>query len=55
MPYLFIFSFHFAFDDYQGKLSGLPGGGAIFAEALTSQQHLLSILEEDFIELDDLA
>ncbi|KAF7830606.1 NAC domain-containing protein 71-like isoform X2 [Senna tora] len=30
------------------------GGAGMFVEAVTSQQHLYSILEEDFIELDDL-
>ncbi|KAI9118449.1 hypothetical protein K1719_010781 [Acacia pycnantha] len=42
-------------DSQTGKFSGLPGDGAIFVEELASQQPLLSILEEDFIELDDLA
>ncbi|CAL0322471.1 unnamed protein product [Lupinus luteus] len=36
------------------RLSGLPSGNAMFIEAVTSQQLLLSILEEDFIELNDL-
>ncbi|XP_061364082.1 NAC domain-containing protein 72-like [Gastrolobium bilobum] len=39
----------------QERLSGLPGGSALFIEAVTSRQLLLSILEEDFIELNDLA
>ncbi|XP_027333152.1 NAC domain-containing protein 71-like [Abrus precatorius] len=39
----------------QERLCGLPGGSAFFIEAVTSQQ-LLSILEEeDFIELNDIA
>ncbi|XP_054789994.1 NAC domain-containing protein 72-like [Prosopis cineraria] len=42
-------------DSQTVNFSGLPGGGAMFVDALTSQQHILSILEEDFIELDDLA
>ncbi|CAJ1972706.1 unnamed protein product [Sphenostylis stenocarpa] len=35
--------------------SGLPCGSSLFVEAVTSQQQLLSILEEDFIELNDIA
>ncbi|XP_028772567.1 NAC domain-containing protein 71-like isoform X2 [Neltuma alba] len=42
-------------DSQTENVSGLPGGGAIFVGELASQQDLLSILEEDFIELDDLA
>lgn len=37
----------------QVSSSALPGSDAMIFEALTGQ-HLLSILEEDFIELDDL-
>jgi hypothetical protein len=37
----------------QVSSSALPGSGAMIFEALTGEQ-LLSILEEDFIELDDL-
>jgi hypothetical protein len=33
--------------------SGLPESVAMFVEGLTDQE-LLSIIEEDFIELDDL-
>lgn len=39
----------------QERLSGLPSGSALFIEAMTSQQQLLSILEEDFIEMNDIA
>ncbi|KAK7383154.1 hypothetical protein VNO78_28825 [Psophocarpus tetragonolobus] len=39
----------------QERLSGLPSDSALFNEAVTSQQHMLSILEEDFIELNDIA
>lgn len=38
----------------QGRSSELCGGAGMFVEAVTPQQHLFSILEEDFIELDDL-
>ncbi|TKY57836.1 NAC domain-containing protein 30 [Spatholobus suberectus] len=38
----------------QERLSGLPSGSALFIEAVTSQQHIHSILEEDFIELNDI-
>jgi len=38
----------------QERLSGLPSGSGLFIEAVTSHQHMLSILEEDFIELNDI-
>ncbi|BAT82645.1 hypothetical protein LR48_Vigan07g269700 [Vigna angularis] len=38
----------------QERLSGLPCDGALYIEAVIPQQHMLSILEEDFIELNDI-
>jgi len=38
----------------QERLSGLPCDGALLIEAVIPRQHMLSILEEDFIELNDL-
>ncbi|TKY57837.1 NAC domain-containing protein 68 [Spatholobus suberectus] len=37
------------------RLFGLPNGSEMSIEAMTSQQHILSILKEDFIELNDIA
>lgn len=37
----------------QVSSTGLPGSGSMFVEGLTDRQ-LFSILEEDFIELNDL-
>ncbi|KAK7321683.1 hypothetical protein VNO77_32547 [Canavalia gladiata] len=41
--------------NHQERLSGLPGSSALIIEAGTSQQHILSLLQEDFIELNDIA
>lgn len=38
----------------QGRSSVLCGDAGMFVEAVTTQQHIFSIQEEDFIELNDL-